>query len=404
MDIDKNLSSLTNYFDTVEVKIMRMIEHWDRFKLTLPGRISVCKTFMLSLIGYLGCIITPSDQQLKRLQEITDNFCLGTIQLAKKRRYLLANEGGLGLINLKEFVISLQCSWIKRVTQHWGDNWRFDVKAKCYGNVLIANSQTFQVQENPILSNICTSFGKFSAEFTNKDDNFKKAFIFRNPFFRRGRNDERILCERFFGLNGNDHLELRKLAKLKYEDFFVRRAAKSLDELNREYELNFTLVTYMRLHEALQYAVDRQANANVVTNPTQSLEFFLKSFERGSKPFHRILQSKERSKWKIENLNTVRTFCEITTVTQPPNDVIRACWGEWNKNYFSNRCREFIYKFRNNILGLMLGFVNLFRTLSQSAASALLIKNLGLFTQKLFHIYFFILAILKNIVQLLKIS
>jgi hypothetical protein len=31
MDIDRNLSSLTNYFDTVEVKIRRMIEHWDRF-------------------------------------------------------------------------------------------------------------------------------------------------------------------------------------------------------------------------------------------------------------------------------------------------------------------------------------------------------------------------------------
>jgi len=350
MDIDRNLSSLSNYFDTVEVKILRMIEHWDRFKLTLPGRISVCKTFMLSLIGYLGCIITPSDQQLKRLQEITDNYCLGTIQLAKKRRYLPANEGGLGLINIKEFVISLQCSWIKRITQHWGDNWRFDIKAKCYGNVMIANSQTFQARENPILSNICTSFGKFSAEFTNKDDNFKKAYIFRNPFFRRGRNDDRILCERFFGLNVNDHFELRKIAKLKYDDFFVRRAAKSLDEINREFNLNFSLVTYMRLHEALRYAVDRRANVNEA--PTQSLEFFLKSFDRGSKPFRRILQHKEKSKWKIENLNTVKTFCEITVVTQPPNDVIRACWGEWNKNYINNRCREFIYKFRNNILGL----------------------------------------------------
>jgi hypothetical protein len=91
---------------------------------------------------------------------------------------------------------------------------------------MIANSQTFQARENPILSNICTSFGKFSAEFTNKDDNFKKAYIFRNPFFRRGRNDDRILCERFFGLNVNDHFELRKIAKLKYDDFFVRRAAK----------------------------------------------------------------------------------------------------------------------------------------------------------------------------------
>jgi len=110
----------------------------------------------------------------------------------------------------------------------------------------------------------------------------------------------------------------------------------------------------MRLHEALQFAVDRRTNvnANTATKPIQSLDFFLKSFERGSKPFRRILKYKERSKWKIENLNTVKTFCEITTVNQPPTEVIKACWGEWNRNYLSNRCREFIYKFRNNILGL----------------------------------------------------
>jgi hypothetical protein len=309
---------------------------------------------MLSLIGYLGCIITPSDQQFKRLQDLTDNFCLGTLQVAKKCRYLPANEGGTGLINLKDFVVSSQCAWVKRVTQHWGDNWRFDLKSKCYGNVLTANAQTFTVQENPILFNVCTSFGKFSAEFTNKDDNYKKAYIFRNPFFTRGRNDGRLLCERFFGFNLNDHLELRKIAKLKFEDFFVRRAAKSLDEINREFGLNFTLITYMRLHEALQFAVDKRtnANANLAVKPTQSLDFFLKSFERGSKPFRRILQFKERSKWKIETLNTVKTFCEITTVNQPPTEIIKTCWGEWNRNYFSNRCREFIYKFRNNILGL----------------------------------------------------
>ncbi len=173
MDIDRNLSTLNNYFDDIAIKISRMVEHWDRFKLSLPGRISICKTFMLSQIGYLGCIITPSDQQLRRLQEMLDNFCLGSLRIAKKRLYLPACEGGLGLINLRDFVISLQCSWIKRVTQHWGDNWRYDVKAKCFGNPLIAGADTFSVRDNPILSNICSSFGIFKSEFINIEDNYK---------------------------------------------------------------------------------------------------------------------------------------------------------------------------------------------------------------------------------------
>jgi hypothetical protein len=39
-----------------------------------------------------------------------------------------------------------------------------------------------------------------------------------------------MLCERFFG---NNFVELEKIAKLKYEDFFTRRATKTLDEVNR---------------------------------------------------------------------------------------------------------------------------------------------------------------------------
>jgi hypothetical protein len=130
MDIDRTLSSLNNFFDDVAVKITQMIEHWERFYLTLPGRISICKTFMISQIGYLGSIIMPSDVQIKRLQDLLDKFCLGTLRLAKKRLYLPAREGGLGLINIRDYIISLQCAWIKRVTQHWGDNWRYDLKKK----------------------------------------------------------------------------------------------------------------------------------------------------------------------------------------------------------------------------------------------------------------------------------
>jgi len=347
MDIDRDLNSLMVHFDDVAGKISRIIEHWERFNLTLPGRISICKTFMLSQIGYLGCIITPSEQQFKRLQKLVDDFCLGPLSVAKKRLYLPPTEGGLGLINLRDFITALQCTWVKRVTQHWGDNWRYDLKAKCYGNPLIAGTDTFSPRENPILHNICKSFATFKYEFTDKDENFKKANIFRNPYFRRGRDDDRMLCERFFGANAGD---LEKIAKLKFEDFFIRRTPKSLDETNREFDLNLSLVTYMRLHEALEFTAAKNRNDDI--KPSQSLEFFFRNFDRGSKPFRRILLAKELKRWKVENLNTAKTFIEITGVTKPDTAIIKFCWGEWSNGYFNNRCREFLFKFRNNILGL----------------------------------------------------
>jgi hypothetical protein len=220
---------------------------------------------------------------------------------------------------------------------------------KCYGNPLTADKGTFSYRENPILSNISSSFGKFKHDFTSRENNYKKALILNNPFFRRGRNDNGILCERFFG---NNYEELRKISKLKFEDFFVRRnVPKSLDELNREFSINFMLVTYMRLHEALEFAANKKANED---GNTQSLEFFLKSFDRGSRPYRKILQLTEIARWKIENLNTFKTFIKVCGLEKPSKKTIQLNWGEWNRNYFQNRCREFLYKFRNNILGLNL--------------------------------------------------
>jgi hypothetical protein len=231
---------------------------------------------MLSKIGYLGCIIMPTVQQLKRLQETMDKFCKGTLRVAKQKLYLPPKEVGLGLINLHDFLIALQCSWVKRVTQHWGDNWRYDLNKKCYGNPILAGRSTFTIQENPVLSTICTSFGKFKAAFYSIGNNFKKALIFKNPYFRRGRDDNDLLCERFFGFNRldpNSKIELRKIALLKFENFFSCGGAKTLDKINPEYDVNFNLVTYMRLHEALQFAVESKRNDDA--DLSLSIEYFL---------------------------------------------------------------------------------------------------------------------------------
>jgi hypothetical protein len=106
----------------------------------------------------------------------------------------------------------------------------------------------------------------------------------------------------------------------------------------------------MRLHEALQFAVLKLGNDEAST--VQSLDFFLKSFDKGSKPFRKILQREIVKKWKIANLNTVNTFMSLINMDKPSDGILKSCWGEWNITFFSNRCREFLFQFRNNILGL----------------------------------------------------
>ena len=57
--ISNDLGKITDNFIETEKKIDNMIKFWSKFNLTLPGRINVIKTFMLSQLGYIGSIISP---------------------------------------------------------------------------------------------------------------------------------------------------------------------------------------------------------------------------------------------------------------------------------------------------------------------------------------------------------
>jgi hypothetical protein len=106
----------------------------------------------------------------------------------------------------------------------------------------------------------------------------------------------------------------------------------------------------MRLHESLQFY--KNSRGNVDPAPDLSLKFFMKTFTKGSGPYRRILEYATNNKEKLENNNTVRTFFNFLGVPILEESILRACWSAWNRNYFGNRHREFLFKFYNNILGV----------------------------------------------------
>jgi hypothetical protein len=63
-EITNNANDLSQNFEKVIRKVSAIKNYWIRYRLSLAGRITVAKTFMLSQIGYLGAIISPTDQQI----------------------------------------------------------------------------------------------------------------------------------------------------------------------------------------------------------------------------------------------------------------------------------------------------------------------------------------------------
>jgi hypothetical protein len=104
LNISNNLADLPSNFINFAEKIRNTILFWERFHLSLPGRIAVVKTLLIPQLNYLGCFLVPDDEVLSEIQDLLDRFALKGQIISKDRRYLLPEQGGAGLFKLSDFL------------------------------------------------------------------------------------------------------------------------------------------------------------------------------------------------------------------------------------------------------------------------------------------------------------
>ena len=184
MQIDKNLELLGLNFDKIINKMVKTVNFWRRFNLSLPGRIVICKTYLLSLVSHLGCFLSPEEDQMAVMQLIMNNFCKGNLKVSDDRIYLDPKLGGLGLVNIRDFITAQHCQWFKRAEISTRDNWRVDLQDLSFGNVYTASHHSICEKTHPILNHLARSMVKFSFAFTSMGH--KNAFLLNNSFFKRG--------------------------------------------------------------------------------------------------------------------------------------------------------------------------------------------------------------------------
>jgi exonuclease III len=339
-----------NLFQEITEKIVRLITVWDRYRLSFPGRINVCKSLLISQISYAGSIITPPEDILTRLQELLDNFCLGGLKISKDRIYLPPSEGGAGLINLKHFLIGLQSSWILRANTSTRDVWRLTVRDLSSGNCFTANNLSFDNLRHPILSGLVESFCFFRDRFYDKDDNFRSSFVLNNPIVRRGDNQNRMLDIDFFNNCGVNNDELT-LGKLVFSDLVSNNTFKSYADITANTGINLNLVLYFRLRHAIMSFLGTRLRKKS-DGTCVSLSNFFKIKYSPSRKIRLFLDNLAR-KSTLAQLRTTKTFLRLTEL----NNVnfhfrLGSMLAIWNMNNFTNKFREFCFKFFNNQLSI----------------------------------------------------
>ena len=73
---------LDSNFIPIYQKISSIIRFWDCF--CLNGKITVYKTLLLPQLNYTGTILMPTDNTIKNLSDLMENFVTQGLNIAKK--------------------------------------------------------------------------------------------------------------------------------------------------------------------------------------------------------------------------------------------------------------------------------------------------------------------------------
>jgi hypothetical protein len=349
MEIDNKLERLDSNFDKTITSLKKSIDYWERYYLTLPGRINVIKSLLFPLVLYIGCFLMPSTAKTKQMQELLDNFAVGRLNFSKKRITVPQDQCGLGLFDIEKFLTGQQAGWVLKAHKSSRDNWRAKLRVMSYGNVLCTGPNLFSKNHNPILYGLAASYEKVRLSHDQLHSNSIRSFIINNRLFTRDRGDNRLLDFTYLEL---DERAFHKIASMTALDFFNVNGLKSRLEILIEYGTTVPVPAYVKIASCLNHFV-RKMQPNNRSNG--SSRFFIEEFiplKNPGKKLRSSLTKKNKEQCDVQKLKSVVKFQELSQTDLPSKEIISSRISMWNQSGINNRVRTFFLKFFSNILGI----------------------------------------------------
>ena len=178
MEISNNLNNFDNAANTIINKVRAEINKWYRFRLSLLGHIAVTKSLVYSQLNYLGSFLPFTGEQLKKMAEPIENFISGNLNKAKDRIYAKIENGGLGLVEIKNFLNYQKCGWLK-LSLDLDSNWKRILFCCSWGNIL--NVKTKNVSDYPLLKGLAATQEIFLPYTSRSITIFKNCIFLKTP-------------------------------------------------------------------------------------------------------------------------------------------------------------------------------------------------------------------------------
>ena len=355
--VDNSAEQLGLNFSSAEVKIKKLIATWLPFKLSMIGRINISKTFLISQVLYIGAVLTPDPDIIIRLQSTIDNYVLNKMPFAADRLYRRTEDGGLGLLNIKTMLESLQCSWFKRIlTDGINDNWHFNQMNECFFNVNCFRLYQLDALNRPLEYNIGSSFWNFLVCYWSTDHNFLSAPLLLNPCFNQGIGDNGKVDTRLMDcyVVGTESFRQNTEFWLNFKISDMLRAGqlKSFHDLRNSVTVEITFNVYLSLRRSVCQALVKFNNRPSSSGKNLPVEEFLNRRSKGAKIFRKYLDN--RNRYKTTASTYLGRYAAICGTTVPDTDTVTnsSLVGLWAKSFLPVTVRIFAFQLVNNSLAV----------------------------------------------------
>ena len=122
---NSTLKVQNNFLDTVK-SIQQVLRFWNRRILSLEGKIIIFKTLAISKIVYLAFLTVIPNSLIEELQRIQKTFIWHSSRPKISHKTLCNNfeNGGLKHVDISSKIISLQCSWLRKLYDENFHEWK----------------------------------------------------------------------------------------------------------------------------------------------------------------------------------------------------------------------------------------------------------------------------------------
>jgi len=356
VEIKKDLSNTDEIFQKIKQKILGLVGFWERFKLTLPGRIMVAKTFLISQLNYVGCFLKPDEKTLNSMQEIIDGFCVKNLKIARNRLYLSPDLGGLGLLDLSVLLQAQRCSWIIRAQKSVSDVWREVLFNLAPGHdITRIYSGCVNKGDHPLLYNFVEDYSNFYGKFCDHVSEIHDISIIGNPAIVWGVEETK------FGKNFT-----RDNVPLNIGQVMTNGIFKTKQELANS-GVAITYAQWFNLRAGVSASAKRiqKIREGSFRRFECGIAHFFLRVKKGSRKIRKIISNGTEP----VTLQTLKKFGELTG-TEPENpgvctgttgtnaenerkirpNYVSEFLGMWDKKFLHNDLRHFLFLERNNAL------------------------------------------------------